>query len=146
MPGVLVGIDLPSLPGLPGLALAVERTSFAGTCCGNPIWYRHSTFWDGWTQDGRPLGHPLGGHGHEWAVRSRLHLNDARLRVNADAFVRDRGNENLYADVRNGSSTGGTIGLEADIKDGLRLLGEGLMEDGEGWREVRLMVALRAFL
>jgi hypothetical protein len=146
VPGIIAGIEVPAMPGVPGLAVGVERASFARSCCGNPIWYRHSTFRDGWTQDDRPLGHPLGGHGYEWTARASLHVLDARLRLDGAGFVRRRGDENLYADVRTGRSTGAELGVEADLTDGLRLRADAGLEDGAGWREVRIGVALRAIL
>lgn len=146
VPGILAGIDVPALPGFPAMALAVERVYFAPSCCNNPIWYRHSTLWDGWTQDGRPLGHPLGGHGNEWSVRARLHPGAARLRASVALFARERGIENLYADVRTGDSRGGSLDLELDVTRRLRIRASGAFEDGAEWRETGARLGLQATL
>lgn len=146
VPGVLAGIQAPAVPGLPGLSLTVERASFGRSCCGNPIWYRHSVFSDGWTHEDEPMGHDLGGHGDEWSLGGRLDLLDARLRFSGRAFSRWRGNESLYAPDREGNSTGAEAGIEWDVAGGLRARARAALEDGTGWRESAMLVGLRAFL
>lgn len=144
VPGILAGIHAPVVPGVPSLALAVERTEFAGSCCGNPIWYRHSNFQGGWAQDGVPLGHPLAGHGREWRLASRLHLLGAALRLDTDLFVRERGIENVFADVHVGNSAGARVRLELDAPGRLRLAVAATGEEGEDWRERTVELTLQA--
>jgi len=139
VPGIVAGAEVASVPGLPWLSLGIERASFAPHCCGNPIWYRHWRFLDGWADDGRPLGHLLGGHGTEWRLTAGLDPWGARLRLRLEAFTRDRGEENLFAPDRAGESRGGV--LHALVRAGPRIELElrALHERGEaGWRESRI--------
>ena len=69
VPGLLLGGELPITPLAPGLATGMEWTWFAGHCCGNPPWYRHSAL--PWMDRRRPLAHPLGGNGSELRVYGR---------------------------------------------------------------------------
>jgi len=147
VPGIVVGGEIASVPGLPGLSLGIERVSFAPSCCGNPIWYRHWRFLDGWAADGRLLGHPLGGHGTEWRLSLRLDSQDARLRLRGDAFARDRGEENVFAPDRAGESRGGVLHVTLRLASRLELMMYGLHERGKsGWRESRVETAGRLLL
>ena len=142
VPGVLLGVAVWDLPGLPGVRLGVERTEFARACCGNPIWYRHMFLLGGWTQDRRPLGHPLGGHGQEWLVHGSGGLLDERLQLRASVAFRDRRSENLYAPDRTGPSQAGR--LAATWRQGrwgvdVELASEAATE----WSETRLRTAAR---
>lgn len=143
VPGILAGVETPAVPGLPQLALSLEHASLSHSCCGNPIWYRHSVFNGGWTLDGRPLGHPLGGQGREWRVGARLALSDADLILKGHVMLRDRGEETLYAPDRIGESiaAAGSIGWLLGARSELLL--DGFMESGEDWREVGANVAFR---
>lgn len=146
VPGILAGIEAPAVPGWPQLGLSLERVSFAKSCCDNPIWYRHSVFHDGWTSDGRPLGHPLGGHGSQWGLRA-THVNaDATIRARLSLHRRYRGEENLYADLRRGVSHGGEAALEVRLAPSLELVVSAGLQDGEDWRERFLGLGLRTFL
>src|SRR5690625_1346431 len=82
----VVGLELAAVPGLPEVALGIERTSFAKGCCGNTIWYRNWSLRGGWAAGGRPLGHPLAGHGVEWLVHGRADLFSARARIGFQLF------------------------------------------------------------
>jgi len=147
VPGIVAGGELASVPGLPGLSLGIERASFAPSCCGNPIWYRHWRFLDGWADEGGPLGHPLGGHGTEWRVFGGLEPWDARLRLRVEAFARDRGEENQFAPDRAGESRGGVLHAWLRPSPRLELEVEGLHERGEsGWRASRLRATARWLL
>ena len=145
VPGILAGIEVPSVPGVPGLGISVERTSFARSCCDNPIWYRHSVYHDGWTQDGRPLGHPLAGHGSEWSLGATGTFREARVTVDGRAFARDRGTENLYDPERLGESLGTTARVTLLLARGIEAQVGGSIEYGRGWREHAVAVGLRAF-
>lgn len=136
VPARVIGAELAALPRLPQVALGVERTTFAGACCGNTIWYRNWSLRGGWAADGQPLGHPLAGHGSEWLAFGRADLFDARLQVDLQLFTRDRGEENLLAPERLGRSRGGRLELEGRLGPGLGVFFQGLLEDGRaGWRE-----------
>jgi hypothetical protein len=136
VPGRVLGVELAAVPGLSQIALGVERTAFGGSCCGNTIWYRNWSLRGGWTDDGRPLGHPLGGHGTEWLTHARADLLDARLRLDVRLFQRDRGEENLFAPQREGRSRGTRVAVEGQHGSGLRLFLHGALEEGDsGWRE-----------
>ncbi len=149
VPGIVGGAYLGAIPGAPALAAGVERAYFAERCCGNIWWYRHSGFTGGWTDERRPLGHPLGGHGDEWAARLDATLLDASLLVKARGYLRDRGDENLFAPTFEGSSRGGSVRISArpDGVIGQRSLEVGLgmeYERGEEWSrgmgEIRIAV------
>jgi hypothetical protein len=115
VPGIRLGAYLPGLPGARNVALGVERTSFAHSCCGNPSWYRNWSFTEAWAEQGRPLGHPLGGNGVELRTYTRSTFASARVTLAADAFARDRGTENLYAPARSGRSRGAEATLAVRI-------------------------------
>lgn len=146
VPGVVAGIEAAGLPGLPEVSLGIERTSFARRCCGNPMWYRHWKFLEGWTDAGQPLGHPLGGHGDEWLLHGRADLMNARLRVAGRAYLRDRGEENLFAPNFEGRSTGGVLRLEYRVIPGMDVIAGGEIEEGrsDDWRRTAAFVGLKA--
>jgi len=147
VPGIVVGGEIASVPGLPSLSLGIERVSFAPSCCGNPIWYRHWQFLDGWAAGGTLLGHPLGGHGTEWRLSLRFDSWDARLRLRGDAFARDRGDENVFAPDRAGESRGGMLDVTLRLAPRFEVMVYGLHERGEsGWRESRIETAGRVLL
>lgn len=144
VPGTLFGVELAALPGLPQVGFGLERASFAPSCCGNPIWYRHWHFLDGWTESGAPLGHPLGGHGTEWLGYGYADLLDARLRLTGRAFVRNREAENLFAPDRAGRSTGGSFQAAFRAAPRIDVLFGAELESGENdWTESRLGVGVR---
>lgn len=138
-PGILAGVRLASVPGLPRLSVAVERTGFVPGKTRNLPWYRHWRFHQGWTVDGRPLGHPLAGSGTEWRVAGWADSPDARLRIRVDAFHRDRGELNLYAPDREGESVGGEVDVAVRVGPRVEVRVRGLHERGDGgWRETRV--------
>lgn len=143
-PGLLFGLDVPAVPGLPAVAFGIEHTRFSAAGEKNPRWYRNLDMRGGWTDERRPLGHPLGGHGREWLVHGRADVADARLRVAGRAYVRSRGEENLYAPERAGRSLGGAITLEARLAPGLDLAVGGVAENGRNdWTEQYAFTELR---
>ena len=146
VPAILAGIEVPAVPGLPIVAVSIERVSFAASCCGNPIWYRHSVFHDGWTTDGRPLGHSLGGHGSEWTASVLAEPTPLAGRLVGRVFVRERGSQNLYDGVRNGRSAGGVLGWEQRLTSRFDLAGRWRYERGQDWHEHSGWIGLRGFL
>ncbi|MGH7477556.1 MAG: capsule assembly Wzi family protein [Longimicrobiales bacterium] len=143
VPGYVLGLELPALPRLPQLALGVEHAAFARSCCGNTIWHRNWFFRGGWTDDGRPLGHGLAGHGSEWRARAAADLAAATLRLRADLFTRDRGDENLFAPERAGRSTGAGLSAWLRAASHLELEAHLTLEQGPDWRERHAAALLR---
>jgi hypothetical protein len=152
VPGRVVGVLLPALPGVPGVSAGAEYAHFPVHCCGNPPWYFHAAHPGGWVYRDLPLGHPLGGEGHEASVYADAELWDARVRLSGRAFFRERSQEgflttpqragNLYSPTRAGGSRGGA--LDAALR--LAPHAEGTVslyrDAGDGWREQRLRVGL----
>jgi hypothetical protein len=143
VPGYIAGLEVARLPGATWLAAGVGRAEFAGSCCGNPMWYRHWALRGGWTASGRPLGHPLAGHGREWTALARVALPVTGAAVELRAFRRTRGEENLFAPERAGRSAGGELGAHwrpARGRWALQLRGD--VEGGEEWRAGRLQAQM----
>lgn len=142
VPGVLWGVALADLPGVAGARLGVERATFARSCCGNPIWYRHMFLLGGWTQDGEVLGHPLGGHGEEWLVHGSTGLLRESLQLRGAVAMRDRSSENLYAPTRTGRSRAGRLALTW-VAEPWQVTARGEVESGDGWTESLLRLGVR---
>ncbi len=141
VPGVIAGAYLGTVPGVPALAVGVERASFAPRCCGNPWWYRHRGFEGGWTDDRKPLGHPLGGEGWEWRAWTDA-IPAPWLVGTLSAILRDRGIENLYAPSRTGRSAGAMLDLRFTRAPGPELGLRGRYENGDGWAEHDFAITL----
>lgn len=146
VPGVLAGIEVPVLPGFPAGGAGVEYTHFAMSCCDNPIWYRHSTFHDGWTLEGEPLGHPLGGHGRQWSVFGSANFFDSGVRTRALLFTRDRRVESLYTPDLLGRSRGLELDVEARVAPWADVGVTYGLESADQWQESLLELRLRALL
>jgi hypothetical protein len=146
VPGILAGVELPALPGLPSASAGIEHTFFRPSCCGNPIWYRHWFFTEGWTQSGLPLGHPLGGHGAETRGRLRWETPSARLALETQLFRRERRFENLFHPDRGGVSHGGEVRLRFRPLHAIETLGRLELERGDWGGSHRLVVQATAFL
>lgn len=147
VPGVVAGVQLPALPGLARLSLGLEHAYFAAACCGNPIWYRHLRFHDGWSLGGEAMSHPLGGHGTEWSLYGSADFAAARVRLGGRVFLRDRGEENRFAPDRHGGSTG--VDLDAGIRVRSAVEAEGRLEWESGdrsWSELRASIGASIFL
>ncbi len=145
VPGFTAGGRLAALPGVPQVGLGLERTIFAVSCCGNPIWYRNYALRNGWADAGIPVGSPLAGNGSEWLAFGDAALLAARVRLRAQAFTRDRGDENLLAPQRAGTSRGGRLDLEVrtgpSLEVGLSLAGE--RAAGGRWRTAQAVASLQ---
>jgi len=146
VPGRVMGLRVPAIPGAERWSLAVERATFAGRCCGNPEWYRHGGFGGNWSGEEVPLGHPLGGHGEEISLHGAGVAVGGRLRLEAELFRRDRGAENLYAPGREGRSRGGRGAVAWQPTRAAELFVELADEQGSGWTERSLRAGGRAFL
>ena len=150
VPGRVVGIMAPALPGAPQVAAGVEVTHFAPPCCGNPPWYFSGAQSGDWVYRELPMGHPLGGEGWEATVYGQADLLDARLRVDGRTFLRRRGDEgfrtvlragNLYAPLRTGRSLGGAVDAALRLTPKTELRTHLRVEDGGDWREHQLRVS-----
>lgn len=147
VPAIVAGVFVPALPMLPAAAFRLEHTTFAGACCGNTIWYRNWSFRGGWTNDGVPLGHPLGGHGREWLAELRADLYDARLRLAGGALLRRRGYENLFAPERKGDAAGAWLHAALRPSSRFEAVVAGAIERGEaGWTEHAVELGVHWFL
>lgn len=143
VPGVLCGAMVPALPGVPTVAMGVERTYFGARCCDNPPWYRHKNFPGSWALEEEALGHPLGGEGSEWLAFARGDLLDARLRLEARAFRRERSGENLFVPGREGGSLGGGMKARLRLRPRSEVAVAGYREAGDQWSETRVELATR---
>lgn len=143
VPGRIVGLFLPGLPGMPEIGAGAEYARFEAVCCGHGPWYFNFSFPGNWARGVRPLGHPLGGEGWEAAGYARADLLDARLRVDARGFVRDRrddsyaslGGGNLFAPVRTGRSTGFRAAAAYRFAPRAEVRAAARREAGGGWTE-----------
>ena len=143
VPGWVVGAEFGALPGLPAVSAGLERTSFARSCCGNPAWYPNWAFRGGWADAGRPLGHPLGGHGTEWLAHVAVDLLDARLGVEGRVFLRERREENLFIPDRLVESRGGEFRARLRASPRFDVEVAGRVDSGDGWRESGLSSGVR---
>lgn len=144
VPAVVVGADVAAVPGLPNVSLGIERAWIAGSCCGNPMWYRNWALRGGWTDGGRPIGHPVAGHGDEWSGRIRAEFLDARVLLDVRGFTRERGEENLFAPERVGDSRGASFRVNMLTRRSLEFMAGGLVEQGRrDWRRSSLDAGLR---
>jgi hypothetical protein len=152
-PGRVMGVLFPALPGAPEVAAGAEYARFADACCGHGPWYFNFSFPGNWARGSHPLGHPLGGEGWEAAGFARAEWLDARLRVDARGFVRERsdaslltsGGGNLYSPARTGRSTGVQAGFGYRLRPHVELRARGRAEAGDGWSETALDAQLAVF-
>lgn len=133
-PAILTGVELAAVPGVEAVSVGLEHASFAAQNRKNPIWYRNLWMRGGWTHERRPLGHPLAGHGTEWRAYASVDAFAARLRVRGDIRLRDRGDENLYAPARTGTSTAAELRGEWRAARWLDLALTGEVERAADWR------------
>ncbi|MBB4634484.1 capsule assembly Wzi family protein [Longimicrobium terrae] len=152
VPGTVAGVFIPALPGLPQVAVGGEYTRFSTVCCGHGPWYFNSSQTGNWARGSHPLGHPLGGEGDEALVYAQADLLDGRLRLDGRAFRRSRSNEsleqyggaNLFAPLRVGRSSGGSV--DAALRIGrVDLTAAWFRDAGDGWRQRRLQAGAAAF-
>jgi hypothetical protein len=141
-PGIIAGADIGWIPGLPALSLALEHAQFPHSCCGNPIWYRSVFFRGSWSEEGRLFAHPLGGHGREWRAHASIDLPQHGVFLNVDAFTRARGEENLFAPERQGSSRGGNASVEYRHKSGFGVRADATIERASAWDAHRAAIML----
>jgi hypothetical protein len=141
-PARVVGAQISAVPTIPALSVGLEHASFSHPCttCGDchceyySTWYRHGVFKDGWTLDREPIGHPLGGEGYEWLVYGTWDAPTSRLRVDAQSFLRYRGQYNIYSPTREGRSIGGQISTVYRTTPDIELRVTGTIDKGQTTR------------
>jgi hypothetical protein len=137
VPAYVAGFDLAAIPGMPALAVGVERSDYATSCCGNPPWYRHAYTRGSWSdQHGRLFAHPLGGNGSEWLLHTRLDAPAPGMFARVDVFTRQRRSENLFSPERQGRSRGVNATVEY-AHGGLAVRGDATHEKGDAWEMSR---------
>jgi hypothetical protein len=149
-PARVIGLFVPALPGAPEAGAGVEYTFFKAGCCGHGPWYQNTTFPGTWSVHGRPLGHPLGGEGAEYAAYAQADLAGARLHLDGRAYLRDRtaaslaryGGGNLFTPERLGRGTGGSLEAALRLRPRADLRAGFALESGHGWREDSYHLAL----
>lgn len=142
IPARLVGVRWATLPFASGMGMEAEFVHFPAECCGNPMWYRNWAMRMGWTSDGLPLGHPLGGHGTEWSLRLDGVAADGIVAADGRIFRRDRGIDNLFAPEWTGSSVGGEVSLRLQPRPGPGGVVRGAFETGGDWQAAKLFAGL----
>ncbi|TVP43094.1 MAG: hypothetical protein EA350_14230 [Gemmatimonadales bacterium] len=111
-PAVVTGFEM-AHPARP-LRWGVERTYFSNS----PLhgrWYRHTLYREGWSDRGRPLGHPLAGEGTEWLLHSTW-VGGADRAVRAGLRTRTRTDRHSYAPTLEGSGWGGLVQAEHPVR------------------------------
>ena len=134
MPAIVGGIEVVGIPGAPWLSVGFEHTVFKQPTNNGRSWYDHRVFGT-WTDDGNLLGHGLGGEGREIRLFGAADLLDARLGLEARGFSRDRGEGNLFAPDREGSSSGFAGTARWRLTPTVELEASGALESGTGWSE-----------
>lgn len=95
---------------------------------------------------GTPLGHPLGGYGHEHRVEARAWPADARWRLRAAFAAIEREPGNLLYERKPGAGWSAAFGAAYRLGARVELEAAGQVERGRtGWREHRASVRLAAF-
>ena len=134
VPATQFGARLAAVPGIPSLSVGVERTEFeppspeSGERGFHSNWYRHHIYEAGWTVDQVLLGHPLGGNGVEWLAWGRADLADARLRLEARAYMRERERYNIYSPDLKGFGNGGALRAAWRFGSGAEAMGAAEVE------------------
>lgn len=139
VPGIVAGLRTSPLLGATALTFGLEQTYLGkGQRHGNPPWYRHGVFSGGWAADEIPLGHPLGGHGREWAGYIWVDA-PAGVQMDLRAMTRTRGELNLFVPGWEGRSTALDAITTWSPLFGFELVTSTHWEGGDGWRrwEVR---------
>ncbi len=147
VPGILGGLEYVHVARTFDLAVGAEHTHFAGSCCGNSIWYRNAWFRGSWADGEAALGHPLGGHGREWRVFANGSTNGGAFNASLAGFARDRRAENILAPAWQGKSNGLQGAIDVALNWRIRFEADGEIEWGDAdWTASRLSVALRGRL
>ena len=144
VPARTFGLESPAIPGAEALSAGAVYTSILAHCCGNPPWYRHHAFHGNWAVGDRPLGHPLGGEGWEWAAYGSYDRSDAGVRLDWRLDHRERTGQNLYVPGRM-QSDGAMLRASWVERPGVELRGKAWIESGRGWTERGLDLGAHLF-
>jgi len=128
-PGVLLGLHVPAVPGLPTTSARWEYTAFGEDACyaGGCEPVTRNWFWHPLSgrlhaaPDGTLLGHPLGGYGNEHRLQLESWLADARLRLAVTGIVRERLPHNLRFDGSTARAYEGAATMDWGFASGWRL-------------------------
>jgi hypothetical protein len=146
VPGIVAGLRTSPLFGHVPVTVGVEQTYLGeGQRRGNPPWYRHSIFQGGWAAGDRPLGHPLGGHGREWAAYLWAEA-PAGVRLDLRAMMRRRGTLNLFVPGWEGRSRGLDASGAWSVRRGVDLVADSRWESGSGWSRWDVRAGVEASL
>lgn len=143
-PALSAGAYLPYLPGVPALSLRYEYTAFGESarlcwfCSARTTdWYRHGTVRSAYVgENGRLIGHRLGGYGHEHRLEADAWLHAHTARIRAVLIRRHREPRNLLYPNRPGDSHGAGVRASFRVTPALTLDADLRYERGEaGWDE-----------
>ncbi len=133
-PGLVGGLWVPAVPGLPSLALGFEATHIGHITRRTVVWYAHFRQRGGWYTGDVPLGHPMGGNGRELRLYGTLLAGD-RVYLDAAAFRRTRYSSHVRAATRGGIAYGGELRFNVRASDSTELRLETRLERGRSWTE-----------
>lgn len=133
VPAFRLGIDWHVLPFAPALGAGLDAVLITPAFDTYPPWYQHLGLGDGWTNEGRLLGHPLGGHGRELSLA--LTASSRAVQGMTRLTFRHRGEQNLFAPHLEGNAlllnADGAVRLGRDVR--LRVRGEVERHRTAGW-------------
>lgn len=144
VPGRVIGLETPAVPGLEALAMGAAYATIAEQCCGNSPWYRHGAFPGSWAAEDRPLGHELGGQGSQWLAYGSYDRPERNYRVEGRLFRRNREGQNLFVPGRE-ESHGGDVGIRWIERHDVEVEAGVGVESGSGWTELRLEVGANLY-
>lgn len=152
-PAIVAGVFIPAVPGFPAASVRYEYAAFGAAarppflpCCHEPrSWYSHHRIRERYVDaEGRPLGHPLGGYGHEHRLEAAAWLDRGRARVAGALALREREPRNILHDQRPGPSSAGELDLDLRLGRSLTLESSVEYERGdEGWSMFEGRIAVR---
>jgi hypothetical protein len=143
VPAFTWGLEVSGLPKR-DIAVGIERTEFLRNTTNNSHWYQNYSFVENWTDGGELLGHPLAGHGKEWRVFASGGSPLRGITADIGVYKRWRGDNNLLAPQRQGSSIGAVIAADARVTQLIRVMIEGETESGsKDWSASSARAGLR---
>lgn len=143
VPGMVFGLSLPALPGLPEVSAGFELSYFGRLYRRDITWYAHGNYFGGWAIGQTPLGHALGGNGREYRWYASADLLEARLDLHGAAFIRERFSGNLYAPDWIGLSRGFEVEGVYRLTQWIDVELSGDYECGADWSAGRLFAGGR---
>ena len=139
-PGLIAGALWAGAGRVP-LALRYEYVAFGHGARWCPwcdtlpaYWYRHVRFQSGWQAGAEPLGHPLGGYGHQHTLMGSSWTADGRLRAELRLAALERERWNLLETELPGSATRVDLSAAWRAHPSLELAAAVHDQRGEGWK------------